>query len=188
MTFQEKLIFFAGGPLVSILVILFALWWHYRPISLLGAVKEFCGDVKRAILTPLIFFFGYSCIVCGKGYLSAKKADACCRHKTVLYNAARQRQLAMVRRWQAEFGATPAEQRKKRHERFVGHFQPYGCQYCGKKHWTAEEAINCCKNKPTPPPINVDDWLVDCYWCGGSGFKFGVICDVCDGIGKLPRG
>lgn len=179
------IISFAG---VALMLFLFACW-HYRySASFIDGIKEFFSDIKRIILAPFLYFFGYSCPVCKKSYFSAAKADKCCKHRTVLYHAARMQEIRALEQWRKEHGATPAERRRKRWERFIKHFQRYECAFCHKGHWTAESAINCCKGKPTSPPYyDKDAHLADCYWCGGSGFKYGLPCEVCDGLGKLPR-
>lgn len=35
--------------------------------------------------------------------------------------------------------------------------------------------------------VNPDHYLRTCPWCGGTGRKYGVMCDECGGSGKLPR-
>lgn len=35
--------------------------------------------------------------------------------------------------------------------------------------------------------VNPDHYLRTCPWCGGTGRKYGVMCDECGGLGKLPK-
>lgn len=37
------------------------------------------------------------------------------------------------------------------------------------------------------PDPDIGAYMRTCPWCGGSGRKYGVVCDECDGTGKVFR-
>lgn len=100
--------------------------------------------------------------------------------------------------------ATAPEPRIKGFDRL----KPYPCNWCNRAFWTHK---GCNRHEETEHPTqkrkrvayygaqkqgqkhgnrkihNPDNYLKPCTWCGGSGWKNGVMCDECGGTGKMFR-
>lgn len=90
----------------------------------------------------------------------------------------------------------------------INKLKPYPCQWCGCAFWTCKSLVQHEEAKhPTQRRNriayykaretarhnngkkihNPDACLKPCTWCGGSGYKNGVMCDECGGTGKMFR-
>lgn len=83
----------------------------------------------------------------------------------------------------------------------------YRCNWCNRCFWTRKGVVehentvhpvqaakerayrrSLADRRKHPTKVhNPDDYLKPCTWCGGSGYKNGVMCDECGGTGKMFR-
>lgn len=90
----------------------------------------------------------------------------------------------------------------------INKLKPYPCHWCGCAFWTRKSCVRheeakhptqkrnrtiyyqARKRARNPSDKNIhnpDAYLKPCTWCGGSGWKNGVMCDECGGTGKMFR-
>lgn len=126
-------------------------WYHWQK----NGLRLYLHSIKRTLLAPLYYFFGYECRICGKEYLfNSHKAFMCCPG---VHNE----------KWRRE--------------------HPHEKCLTDPSTLTIQQQLNAAYGSDYWKHVNPDHYLRTCPWCGGTGRKYGVMCDECGGSGRLPR-